>query len=146
MPARRKSTAELRLLERVDDLLDEVHRLQGQVADAEQRAATVDEGEESGLALLLPEQEARLVEFAESALVRALSVSEAYFLGQMVQAYGPQRCLWALERKRASKQIVRAAYAMLNNGARGNAAKPKEVAVAPAPRWWTPPEDYHAHD
>lgn len=97
--------------------------------------------DDSGLANEIPLEEGSAVRLAESLVGRALSITEAYRLGQMIQGYGPARVKGALEIKKKSANPLRASYAFLANGARGSAAAQKE---APKPvAYFTPSDDYH---
>lgn len=96
--------------------------------------------DDSGLADEIPLEEGSAARLAEAIIGRALDVTEAYRLGQMIQGYGPDRVKAALNMKRRSKQPLRAAYAFLLNGARGPAAPQKE---APKPvAYFTPADDF----
>ena len=124
-----KTSAELKLLQRIDDLMEEVQALKADVDEARQRAIEAEVGDSSGLADILPEAEAELVELTEGFLLRALTAKEAYFLGQMVQGFGPPRCIVALRKKTSSKDPIRAAYAMLQAGAMGQPAPKKDTYI-----------------
>lgn len=142
---RKKSSAELKLANEVTDLLMDNHDLKARISNLEARLILSEAGDESSLAPLLPPVEAEIVMVLEALLIRGLTPSEAYFLGRMVQAYGPQRAKQALDQKRNSKQVIRAAYAMLNAGAKGKAAPTQEVLL-PTVKWWEADKDFVAHD
>ena len=104
-----------------------------EVEQLRRRVLELEHPDTSGLAEFLLsigyDEEAKVIERAEAILSRALTYSEAYFLGQMVQAFGPDRVLWAVETKRKAKEPIRFAYGMLQNKAAGKEAGKKEVYV-----------------
>lgn len=126
--ARTKSSAELKLQHKIDDLLEEKQQAIIAADEWRARAAAAEVGDSSGLTDILPPQEAEVVELAETVMARSLTAREAYFLGRMVQGFGPQRCANAIGRKRTAREPIRAAYAMLNAGAMGAVAREKDVA------------------
>lgn len=75
------------------------------------------------------EQEASVLRLAAEIMHRDLTNEEYYYMGQLIQGFGPQRVAWALNKKLSSKEPLRAAYAMLTRGAYGKPAKQKQLMI-----------------
>lgn len=86
-------------------------------------------------------EEGNVARLVEQVLGRAMTLEEAYRLGTMIQAYGPERVKGAVIARKKTTNPLYSASAMLFNGARGGAAVKKD---APKPvTYFTPTEDYH---
>lgn len=131
------SSAELALQQQVDDLLEEVQGLRGDVLRLKEQLAIAELGDHSTFVDLLPEAEAEIITFVEDLLLRPCAPREAYYLGQMIQGFGPKRCLAALRKKIKAKEPVRAAYAMLQAGASGKPAARKEGTIVADVTYWS---------
>lgn len=136
MAKRSASYAELALQKQVDDLLEETQALRGLVDTLREQVALAELGDHSSFVELLPEAEAEVVSFVEDLLIRPVNPREAYYLGQMVQGFGPKRSLAALRKKIKAKEPIRAAYAMLQAGASGKPAAQKQAQVVDT-RYWS---------
>lgn len=139
MAKRQPGAIERKLLLERDALLAEVTDLTARNDTLTAQLTELDVGEQSLLSFGLPDEEARVVEYVEATLLRPVTTNEAYRLGQMVQGFGPKRVLVALRKKERSNQLVRAAYAMLSNGAMGKPAPRKEST--PPVQYWEPEGD-----
>lgn len=129
------SYAELQLQEQVDDLLEENQHLREGIDELRERLAVAELGDHSTFTELLPEAEAEVVVFVEDLLIRSVNPREAYYLGQMIQGFGPKRCMAALRKKIKAKEPIRAAYAMLQAGAAGKPAAQKQAQVIETQYW-----------
>lgn len=100
------------------------------MSDMQKRLAIKRSKESTLIASVLQGEERAAVGQIEYGLGRAMSEEEAYFLGKLVSAFGPERVLstWKSSAHRA-KSPLRALSAMLWNGAKGSAAKQRDTVA-----------------
>lgn len=84
--------------------------------------------EKTNIAVTLEGEEREVIGQIEHDLGRAMTHTEAYYLGKLMSAFGPPRVseVWKSSAKQA-KTPLKALSAMLWNGARGKAAKQRET-------------------
>ena len=107
-----------------------VKELENTIARLTEEIARLRSGSESGLAEQLPDEEtAKAVREIEYTLGRGLSPKEMYYLGQMVDRFGPKPVLREVKKNRLKTDPLRAAYGFLNGVTkqRGGSLKKREV-------------------
>lgn len=83
-------------------------------------------GESSGLSEILQGEERDIVREIEGRRGYGLSIRESYLMGKAIARYGPARFKSAWRQLQSSKDPIRAAYAVLTNGAKGKPAQQQE--------------------
>lgn len=107
-----------------------VKELENIITQLTQEIARLRSGSESGLAEMLPDDEtAKVVRDIEHQLARGLSPKEIYYLGQMIDRFGPKPVLREVKKNRLKTDPLRAAYGFLNGVTkqRGGSNKRKDV-------------------
>lgn len=82
---------------------------------------------ESGIRQTTREQERELIVELESTFGHGLQPVDAYWIGRMVSAFGPERVKAEFRRMKLAKNPIKALVASLSNKSRGQAAKQRDV-------------------
>lgn len=115
---------------------------QREIERLERRIAELEHPDTSGLTEIVSPTEAELVELAENFLGRGLDPIQAYHLGRMIGAFGPQRAKQALLASRFKQDPIRYAYALVVNRGKYGKPMPQKGAEVTEVKYWCPPEDY----
>lgn len=100
------------------------------VEQAMLNASRTQYSDRSGLTEVTSPSEAQLIEEIERTMGRALTLTDAFFLGKLLRGYGVERVQNVFRQQRRAKEPLRAVYAILENGARGKSnpqASAKEI-------------------
>lgn len=84
----------------------------------------------SGLAEVTSPAESLLIEEIERVTGRAITLTDAFYLGKLLRGYGVERVTQVFRQQKTAREPLRAVYAILENGAKGRSASqsvPKQI-------------------
>jgi len=86
------------------------------------KASAPQYSDRSGLTEAVSPAEALLIEEIERVTGKAITLTDAFYLGKLIRGYGVERVQNVFRQQRAAKEPLRACYAILERGARGKSS------------------------